>query len=67
MTYGGSGKSLIDGGIHGGYTSFKVNGLESYTWSVASAESAPVPEPSIIALFGLGLVGLGFARRRRQA
>jgi hypothetical protein len=26
-----------------------------------------VPEPSIIALFGLGLVGLGFARRRRQA
>jgi|GEM_PF-2605713 len=27
-----------------------------------------VPEPSIIALFGIGLVGLGFARRRaRQA
>lgn len=26
-----------------------------------------VPEPSIIALFGLGLVGFGFARRRRQA
>ena len=26
-----------------------------------------VPEPSIIALFGLGLVGLGFARRRRQS
>jgi hypothetical protein len=27
-------------------------------WSIA------VPEPSIIALFGLGLLGLGFARRR---
>jgi hypothetical protein len=26
-----------------------------------------VPEPSIIALFGLGLIGLGFASRRRQS
>jgi hypothetical protein len=26
-----------------------------------------VPEPSVIALFGLGLVGIGFARRRRQS
>ena len=31
-------------------------------WSQVSA----VPEPSIIALFGLGLVGIGFARRRRS-
>ncbi len=30
-------------------------------------EAFLVPEPSIIALFGLGLVGLGFARRRRQS
>jgi hypothetical protein len=28
--------------------------------------SAPVPEPSIIALFALGLVGIGFARRRQS-
>ena len=26
----------------------------------------PVPEPSIIALFALGLVGIGFARRRQS-
>ena len=26
---------------------------------------AVVPEPSIVALFGLGLLGLGFARRRK--
>ena len=27
----------------------------------------PVPEPSIIALFGAGIAGFGFARRRRQS
>jgi hypothetical protein len=30
-----------------------------------SDEPIQVPEPSIIALFGLGLVGVGFARRRK--
>ncbi len=29
-------------------------------------DSVSVPEPSIIALFGAGLVGLGFARRRKS-
>lgn len=29
--------------------------------------SASVPEPSILALMGLGLAGIGFARRRRQS
>ncbi len=31
-----------------------------------TTEAASVPEPSIIALFGAGLVGLGFARRRKS-
>jgi hypothetical protein len=39
----------------------------SHPGSVLTLSSTfAVPEPSIIALFGLGLVGLGFARRKRQ-
>jgi hypothetical protein len=34
--------------------------------NIAPGTGGSIPEPSIIALFGLGLVGLGFARRRRQ-
>jgi len=33
----------------------------------ASFGSASVPEPSIIALMGAGLIGLGFARRRNKS
>ena len=32
--------------------------------SLFSGPGGDVPEPSIIALFGLGLIGLGFARRK---
>ena len=33
-------------------------------YDIADADAERVPEPSIIALFGLGLVGLGLARRK---
>jgi hypothetical protein len=36
-------------------------------WLLVGGSTTKLPEPSIIALFGLGLVGIGFARRRRQA
>lgn len=41
-----------------GFGSFEVDNLQLATM--------PVPEPSILALIGLGLVGLGFSRRLRN-
>jgi hypothetical protein len=49
--FAGVGGQFGDGGIN---DLFRVRGVEV------------VPEPSIIALFGLGIVGLGFSARRRR-
>ena len=45
------------------------DGFTDDAWSHVSiyGTSTSVPEPSIIALFGLGLIGLGFARRRKHS
>ena len=36
-------------------------------FSVAAIEIVAVPEPGVLALFGLGLLGLGFTRRKKRA
>lgn len=41
--------------------------LAKYTSPGVTLSASAVPEPSMIALFGLGLAGLGYARRRRQS
>ena len=35
-------------------------------WAIPTLASAPVPEPATLAIFGVGLIGLGFMRRRRK-
>jgi hypothetical protein len=59
----GSGHISVLAGAKGGYEAvgFKRN------WSgVALVKAAAVSEPAFIALYALGLVGIGFARRRQS-
>jgi len=39
----------------------------NYGWAVRSGDVAAVPEPATLALFGIGLAGLGFARKKRKS
>lgn len=56
-------------GVAGGnrYGWFDLNEFDFLAFDNAFLEVAAVPEPGTLALFGLGLAGLGFVRRRRVA
>jgi len=63
--------TLDDFACAGGNMSYATTSFQTYGWSHPSAggwlvRDASVPEPAIIALFTLGLVGIGFARRRQS-
>ena len=49
----------------GGYTNTIWTDEKDYSYAKIYASLAKVPEPSVIALFGIGLLGLGFATRRK--
>jgi len=53
-------------GSYGAYLSSPDSAATAFGWYLVRDHGAAVPEPSIIALFSLGLVGIGFVRRRRS-
>jgi len=60
-----NGKSVFVFGSNVGQVG--ITSVSAITSAANWSKVAAVPEPSIIALFGLGLVGIGFARRKRQS
>jgi len=65
-----NGQGIINysGAAFNSFTFFHSQGAQNgsvFERIVINTASLSVPEPSIIALFGLGLFGLGFARRRK--
>jgi hypothetical protein len=61
----GSGGSLVFAGFEGLWDFSDIDQYSKYL-GVALVKDAAVSEPAVIALFALGLVGIGFARRRQS-
>jgi hypothetical protein len=55
----------VAGGRYGVATGALPGASGSFNFGAATFEYSSVPEPSILALFGAGLLGLGFVRRRK--
>lgn len=68
-------------GLTAGWHTYSITGMVAADWNdwnsltanwtgrifIPGSSTGTVPEPGIIGLFGLGLLGLGIARRRRSA
>ena len=67
-TYGyGQLHTMFDKGTGPNSGNLTLAKWESPGVTLSSRTAMAVPEPSMIALFGMGLAGLGYARRRRQS
>jgi len=55
---------ISSAGFGSGFT-FSTGEARLFSFNAADVGVEPVNEPSIVALLGLGLIGIGFARRRK--
>ncbi len=59
--------AIVEATAEAMYLTFEADGTaDTYGGFIDNVELASVPEPSVLALFGLGLVGLGFASSKKK-